>query len=168
MIVLPIVFLTPRNHQTLFTLLPLLGLFNSGIFWLFTPYFPELFPTRLRATGVAFGFDAARILAAVGPFIAGGAGGCVRRHSEIRCHHGPELSDRIDRSLLRAGNARQAVAGVSHEVDFLMPGLPAKPDQFLFAAHLPLLRDGKRNIPLDCGPFRVRLYSSKRRPVSTR
>ena len=37
----------------------------------FTPYFPELFPTRLRATGVGFCFNIARIFAAIGPFIAG-------------------------------------------------------------------------------------------------
>jgi len=32
---------------------------------------PELFPTRLRATGVGFCFNVARIFAAIGPFIAG-------------------------------------------------------------------------------------------------
>jgi MFS family permease len=71
MLVLPIVFLTPQNYQTLFMLLPLMGLFTNGIFGTFTPYFPELFPTRLRATGVGFCFNIARIFAAVGPFIAG-------------------------------------------------------------------------------------------------
>jgi MFS family permease len=71
MIVLPIVFLTPQNYQTLFMLLPLMGLFTNGILGTFTPYFPELFPTRLRATGVGFCFNIARIFAAVGPFIAG-------------------------------------------------------------------------------------------------
>jgi MFS family permease len=71
MIVLPIVFLTPQNSQTLFLLLPLMGLFTNGILGTFTPYFPELFPTRLRATGVGFCFNIARILAAIGPFAAG-------------------------------------------------------------------------------------------------
>jgi len=71
MIVLPIVFLVPQNYQTLFVLLPLMGLFTNGILGTFTPYFPELFPTRLRATGVGFCFNIARIFAAVGPFIAG-------------------------------------------------------------------------------------------------
>jgi MFS family permease len=71
MLVLPIVFLMPQNYQTLFMLLPLMGLFTNGIFGIFTPYFPELFPTRLRATGVGFCFNIARIFAAVGPFIAG-------------------------------------------------------------------------------------------------
>jgi MFS family permease len=71
MIVLPVVFLIPKDYQTLFMLLPLMGLFTNGILGVFTPYFPELFPTRLRATGVGFAFNIARIFAALGPFIAG-------------------------------------------------------------------------------------------------
>ena len=71
MVVLPMVFLLPRDYQTFFLLLPLMGLFTNGILGTFTPYFPELFPTRLRATGVGFCFNIARIFAAIGPFIAG-------------------------------------------------------------------------------------------------
>jgi N-acyl homoserine lactone hydrolase len=42
-------------------------------------------------------------------------------------------------------------------VDLLIPGLPAKTNHFLFGiCSLLLLRDGKRNILFDCGPFRVR------------
>jgi len=42
-------------------------------------------------------------------------------------------------------------------VDLLIPGLPAKADHFLFGiCSLLLLRDGRRNILFDCGPFRVR------------
>ena len=42
-------------------------------------------------------------------------------------------------------------------VDLLIPGLPAKADHFLFGiCSLLLLRDGKRNILFDCGPYRVR------------
>lgn len=43
------------------------------------------------------------------------------------------------------------------QVDLLIPGLPAKADHFLFGiCSLLLLRDGKRNILFDTGPFRVR------------
>jgi len=43
-------------------------------------------------------------------------------------------------------------------VDLLIPGLPAKADHFLFGiCSLLLLRDGKRTILFDCGPYRVRL-----------
>ena len=49
-------------------------------------------------------------------------------------------------------------------VDLLIPGLPAKADHFLFGiCSLLLLRDGKRNILFDCGPFRVRRGNSKMR-----
>jgi N-acyl homoserine lactone hydrolase len=42
-------------------------------------------------------------------------------------------------------------------VDLLIPGLPAKTNHFLFGiCSLLLLRDGRRNILFDCGPFRVR------------
>jgi N-acyl homoserine lactone hydrolase len=43
------------------------------------------------------------------------------------------------------------------QVDLLIPGLPAKADHFLFGiCSLLLLRDGKRTILFDTGPFRVR------------
>jgi len=43
-------------------------------------------------------------------------------------------------------------------VDLHIPGLPAKADHFLFGiCSLLLLRDGKRTILFDCGPYRVRL-----------
>ena len=71
MIVLPVAFLLPKDYQTLYLVAPLMGLFTNGVFGTFTPYFPELFPTRLRATGVGFCFNVSRVLAAVGPFIAG-------------------------------------------------------------------------------------------------
>jgi MFS family permease len=35
-------------------------------------YLPELFPTRMRATGQGFGFNFGRILAAIGSFQLGG------------------------------------------------------------------------------------------------
>jgi N-acyl homoserine lactone hydrolase len=43
------------------------------------------------------------------------------------------------------------------QVDLLIPGLPAKADHFLFGiCSLMLLRDGKRTILFDTGPYRVR------------
>lgn len=42
-----------------------------GIFGSFTYYLPELFPTRLRATGSGFCYNIGRVLAAVGPFAVG-------------------------------------------------------------------------------------------------
>ena len=43
------------------------------------------------------------------------------------------------------------------KIDLLVPGLPAKSDQFLFGiCSLLLLRDGERTILFDTGPFRIR------------
>jgi MFS family permease len=48
-----------------------IGLTVFGIFGSFTFYLPELFPTRLRATGSGFCYNAGRLLAAGGPFAVG-------------------------------------------------------------------------------------------------
>ena len=41
------------------------------MFGSFTYYLPELFPTRLRATGAGFCYNIGRFVAAAGPFIVG-------------------------------------------------------------------------------------------------
>ena len=71
LVMLPVVFLVPRPHAHVLLLLPLLGFFNNGIFSGFPIYLPELYPTRLRATGAGVCFNAGRIVAAVGPFLTG-------------------------------------------------------------------------------------------------
>lgn len=48
-----------------------IGLSVFGVFGSFTYYLPELFPTRLRATGAGFCYNVGRILAAFGPFLVG-------------------------------------------------------------------------------------------------
>ncbi|TKB70982.1 MAG: MFS transporter [Nitrospira sp.] len=70
-VMLPVIFLVPRPYEQVLLLLPLLGFFNNGIFSGFPIYLPELYPTRLRATGAGFCFNAGRVLAAVGPFLTG-------------------------------------------------------------------------------------------------
>jgi MFS family permease len=47
------------------------GVTVFGVFGSFTYYLPELFPTRLRATGSGFCYNSGRIIAAVGPFVVG-------------------------------------------------------------------------------------------------
>ncbi|MEO5768158.1 MAG: MFS transporter, partial [Polyangia bacterium] len=47
------------------------GLTVFGVFGAFTYYLPELFPTRLRATGAGFCYNVGRILTAAGPFLVG-------------------------------------------------------------------------------------------------
>jgi MFS family permease len=48
-----------------------IGLSVFGVFGSFTYYLPELFPTRLRATGSGFCYNSGRIIAAIGPFLVG-------------------------------------------------------------------------------------------------
>jgi MFS family permease len=51
----------------------LIGLSVFGVFGAFTYYLPELFPTRLRASGAGFCYNIGRVLASVGPFLVGAA-----------------------------------------------------------------------------------------------
>lgn len=71
LVMLPVTFLTPHSYLHVLLLLPLLGFFNNGIFSGFPIYLPELYPTRLRATGAGFCFNVGRVLASVGPFLTG-------------------------------------------------------------------------------------------------
>lgn len=50
---------------------PLMGFFHLSVFAGFSIYLPELFPTRLRATGVSFCYNVGRYLAALGPLVLG-------------------------------------------------------------------------------------------------
>jgi len=49
-----------------------MGFCTLAPFSAFAVYFPELFPTRLRATGIGFCYNCARLLAAAAPFALGG------------------------------------------------------------------------------------------------
>ena len=71
LVMLPVTFLTARTYGQVLLLLPLLGFFNNGIFSGFPIYLPELYPTRIRATGAGFCFNIGRVLASIGPFVTG-------------------------------------------------------------------------------------------------
>ena len=71
LIMVPLTFLTPKSYANVLLLLPLLGFFNNGIFSGFPIYLPELYPTRIRATGAGFCFNVGRVLASAGPFLTG-------------------------------------------------------------------------------------------------
>ncbi|MBX3235594.1 MAG: MFS transporter [Nitrospiraceae bacterium] len=71
LVMLPVVYLFSSNYRDVLWLLPMLGFFNNGIFSGFPIYLPELYPTRLRATGAGFCFNAGRVLASAAPFITG-------------------------------------------------------------------------------------------------
>jgi MFS family permease len=49
----------------------LVGGLSAGFYGWLPLYLPELFPTRLRATGSGFAFNAGRLLAALGTLVSG-------------------------------------------------------------------------------------------------
>jgi MFS family permease len=57
-------------YQRLYMYFPI-GLTVFGVFGSFTYYLPELYPTRLRATGAGFTYNTGRLIASVGPFLVG-------------------------------------------------------------------------------------------------
>jgi MFS family permease len=57
--------------QTRLLMLYAVGAGVFGVFGTFPFYLPELFPTRLRATGAGFCYNIGRVLAAAGPFVVG-------------------------------------------------------------------------------------------------
>jgi MFS family permease len=64
LVVVPVTCYGPAEYWQLLALLPLYGFFTLGIHAGFAVYFPELFPTHLRATGAGFCFNGGRLVAA--------------------------------------------------------------------------------------------------------
>lgn len=64
-------FWQAHDMTSLLVLVPVMGFCTLGPFAAYTVYFPELFPTRLRATGCGFAYNCARVLAALAPFTLG-------------------------------------------------------------------------------------------------
>lgn len=69
----PVLFLWSTNLSAILVLAALLGCFASGQFTWMSTWLPELYPTRIRATGAGFIFNVSRIPAALGVLIAGAA-----------------------------------------------------------------------------------------------
>ena len=70
-LVVPVTCYLPSTYGQLLLLLPVFGFMTGGIHSGYAVYFPELFPTRLRATGAGFCFNGGRIVAA-GAMLASG------------------------------------------------------------------------------------------------
>lgn len=64
-------FLLVQEFTPALLLAPIMGFFSAGLFAGFAVYFPELFPTAIRATAQGFCFNFARFFSAVAPFITG-------------------------------------------------------------------------------------------------
>jgi MFS family permease len=59
------------DRATAYVWAAILGFCTLAPFSAYSVYFPELFPTRLRATGTGFCYNCARFLAAAAPFVLG-------------------------------------------------------------------------------------------------
>jgi len=71
LILTPVVYLWAQDIYGLLFSVAVFGFFTLGI-WAWAPiWLPELFPTRMRATAVAFTFNAPRFISCMGPLIAG-------------------------------------------------------------------------------------------------
>jgi len=76
---MPIAYLLSKDYNTGLVLFFFAGLFTSGIYSGYTIYFPELFPTRVRATGASFCYNVGRIFAAPGPVLMGWLTGALAK-----------------------------------------------------------------------------------------
>ncbi|MBS0364566.1 MAG: MFS transporter [Proteobacteria bacterium] len=82
-------FAPPLPPQLRLAMLFVVGMGVYGIMSSFTFYLPELFPTRLRASGAGLCYNGGRVLAAVGPFavgaLAAAAGGSSAALMRMMC-----------------------------------------------------------------------------------
>lgn len=65
------VFLNLRTATDAYWMLPMMGFAQLAVFAGYSIYFPEIFPTRLRGTGVGFCYNTVRYLAAPAPMLLG-------------------------------------------------------------------------------------------------
>ena len=61
--IVPITCFAPQTYGQLLVLLPVFGFLTLAIHAGYAIYFPELFPTHLRATGASFCFNGGRLFA---------------------------------------------------------------------------------------------------------
>ena len=65
------VFKSLNSAADAYWMLPMMGFAQLAVFAGYSIYFPELFPTRLRGTGVGFCYNTVRYLAAPAPILFG-------------------------------------------------------------------------------------------------
>jgi hypothetical protein len=69
LVVVASVFYSLKTSTDVYWMLPLMGFATLSVFAGYSIYFPEIFPTRLRGTGVGFCYNTVRYLAAPFPFL---------------------------------------------------------------------------------------------------
>jgi MFS family permease len=70
-LIVPVTCFGPQTYQQLLWILPVFGFLTLGMHAGYAIYFPELFPTHLRATGTSFCFNGGRVLAVPVLFFSG-------------------------------------------------------------------------------------------------
>jgi MFS family permease len=61
--IVPVTCFVPQTYEQLLGILPVFGFLTLGMHAGYAIYFPELFPTHLRATGTSFCFNGGRVVA---------------------------------------------------------------------------------------------------------
>jgi MFS family permease len=77
------VFHNLRTAADAYWMLPMMGFAQLAVFAGYSIYFPELFPTRLRGTGVGFCYNTVRYLAAPAPMVLGQLSVALRDHGVV-------------------------------------------------------------------------------------
>ena len=71
LILTPVLFFWTRDLTLLLVLAGVNAFFSNGQYTWMPVWLPELYPTRMRATALAFAFNAPRFIAFLGPLLAG-------------------------------------------------------------------------------------------------
>ena len=71
LVVVSFVFYSLKTATDVYWMLPLMGFATLSVFAGYSIYFPEIFPTRLRGTGVGFCYNTVRYVAAPFPLLLG-------------------------------------------------------------------------------------------------
>lgn len=71
LVLTPVLYLWTHDLHLIVLVAAINGFFTLGQYSWMSVWMPELFPTRMRATGMAFAFNAPRFIAFLGPLFAG-------------------------------------------------------------------------------------------------
>ncbi|HLH57332.1 MAG TPA: MFS transporter [Verrucomicrobiae bacterium] len=71
LVVVSYVFYSLKTESDVYWMLPMMGFATLSVFAGYSIYFPEIFPTRLRGTGVGFCYNTVRYVAAPFPLLLG-------------------------------------------------------------------------------------------------
>jgi MFS family permease len=71
LVMTPVLFMWTQDLTMLLVLAAINAFFTLGQYSWMSTWLPELFPTRMRATGIAFVFNTPRFVAFLGPLLAG-------------------------------------------------------------------------------------------------